>query len=216
MTSTRRDRKKYHHGDLRQALLEAACDHLRHENADTLSLRALAREIGVSQTAPYRHFDSRNALFAAIAEWGFRILEQELQASLHNGDDAVEALVKVGLTYLEFSVTHYEKYQLFFDSSMVDFEEYESLRDAGESSFRVMLGVIERGKAEGVFLDQPEEEMAAMVWSGIHGIASLLKTHKSSPDFQARPVGRALMYLVENRRQAVTQMLNSITRERIV
>ena len=46
---------RYHHGDLRQAILDAACEHLKHENADTLSLRALAREIGVSQTAPYRH-----------------------------------------------------------------------------------------------------------------------------------------------------------------
>ena len=56
-----------HHGDLRLAILKAACEHLRRENSEFLSLQALARGIGVSQTAPYRHFDSKNALFAGIA-----------------------------------------------------------------------------------------------------------------------------------------------------
>ena len=113
----------YHHGDLRLAILKAACDHLRRENAESLSLRALARGIGVSQTAPYRHFDSKNALFAGIATWGFQILSGQMQASLADQTSPMESFLSLGRCYLDFSREHAEKYQLFFDSSLVEFGE---------------------------------------------------------------------------------------------
>ena len=75
-------REKYHHGDLRQAILDCSCEHLlRNSGTDCLSMRAIAREIGVSATAPYRHFESKNALFAGIATLGLEILESQLRAS---------------------------------------------------------------------------------------------------------------------------------------
>ena len=102
----------YHYGDLRLAILKAACEHLRRENAESLSLRALARGIGVSQTAPYRHFDSNNALFAGIATWGFQILSGQMQASLEDQTSPVDSLLNLGRCYLNFSSEHDEKYQL--------------------------------------------------------------------------------------------------------
>ena len=117
----------YHHGDLRLAILKAACDHLRRENAESLSLRALARGIGVSQTAPYRHFDSKNALFAGIATWGFQILGGQMKASLADRTSPMESFLSLGRCYLDFAREHAEKYQLFFDSSLVEFGEYPSV-----------------------------------------------------------------------------------------
>ena len=114
--------KAYHHGDLRQALVDAACRHLLESGADTLSLRALARELGVSQTAPYRHFESKNALFAAVASHGFMLLVDQLNTAQKMQPDTRESLIEVGLAYIRWSETNPEKYQLCFDSSILNFE----------------------------------------------------------------------------------------------
>ena len=203
-------RHKYHHGDLSQALLDAACEHLRHETADTLSLRALARKVGVSQTAPYRHFDSRNALFAGIATQGFQILDQKLRAAQQTGDGVIDSFVEMGIAYLRFSVEHKEKYQLFFDASLVEFNEYPELQAASEASFNALLEVIRRGQRTGVFKARPEEQLAALTWSGLHGIASLLQINLDAEGFLEKPVGRALGYLAEDYRSVVVALLDAI------
>ena len=77
--------KSYHHGNLREALLDTAIERLREGGADNLSLRALARGIGVSQTAPYRHFEDKSELLAAMATNGYRDL---LRALREAGDTA--------------------------------------------------------------------------------------------------------------------------------
>jgi AcrR family transcriptional regulator len=213
MTAKESGRESYHHGDLRQAILEAACQHLRAQNTDSLSLRALARKIGVSQTAPYRHFDSRNALFAGIAVWGFNILEQELRQTL--ADDtgpASEKLVELGLTYLKFSQAHFEKYSLLYASNLVDFEEYEELQAAGSRSFDLMLQTIRQGREEGLFLDRPEEELAAVIWSGLHGMASLLQLDSNSEKFGDRPVSTAVKCLVNQQREMLQSLVSAIRR----
>lgn len=91
MTLKPKSNHAYHHGDLRQGFIDAACAQLRKASADQLSLRALARDLGVSQTAAYRHFASKNALFAAIATQGFEMLTAELAfaAASHRDDAAV-------------------------------------------------------------------------------------------------------------------------------
>lgn len=207
--------KAYHHGDLRQAILEAACSYLRNDNADTLSLRAIAREIGVSQTAPYRHFDSRNALFAGIATWGFQILEKRLQTSLVESLDSspFDQLVEMGMVYLHFAVEHYEKYQLFFDSSLVDFDEYPDLQAASSACFDLMLNLIIEGKRAGIYRDEDEEHLAAVVWSGLHGVASLLQINRHRAAPTERPVGRAIQYLVEERRAVLEAQLQAIMKQ---
>lgn len=210
-TKSDADRESYHHGDLRQAILTAACECLKNENADSLSLRALAREIGVSQTAPYRHFDSRNALFAGIATWGFQILERELEERLKGQEKtSPEALIEMGLTYLDFSETHSEKYQLFFDSSMVDFDEYADLQDASGHCFAIMLEVIEAGQRVGVYRVQAVEQLAAHIWSGLHGIASLIQLKGKRPTFLEKPTGKAIRYLAEERRQVISGLVDTI------
>ncbi len=200
----------YHHGDLRQAILEAACDHLRQENADTLSLRALAREIGVSQTAPYRHFDSKNALFAGVATWGFQILGSQMQASLADDMSPKESFLTLGHCYLNFSRAHAEKYQLFFDSSLVEFDEYPELQEASGLCFDHLLDVIRLGKQDGLFIEQEKEEIAAITWAGLHGMASLLQLDHKRQGLVDRPVGRAIRFLAEEQDQTLNLLLRSV------
>ena len=211
MTESQTGRDSYHHGDLRQAILAAACQHLKQENADTLSLRALARDIGVSQTAPYRHFDSRNALFAAIAVWGFELLGDQLaKACAGLEDDVTASMIAIGMAYLEFSQIHPEKYQLFLDSSLVEFDEYTELQEASSNSFEIMMAVIRRGKASGEFFDRPEEELAAIFWSGLHGIASLLQINHKREGFDQRAVGKAVKFLATSQQKVVESILGML------
>ena len=178
----------YHHGDLRLAILKAACDHLRRENAESLSLRAPARGIGVSQTAPYRHFDSKNALFAGIATWGFQILGGQMKASLADQTSPMESFLSLGRCYLDFSREHAEKYQLFFDSSLVEFGEYPKLQEASGVCFDHLLDVIRLGQQARLFVEREEKEIASIVWAGLHGMASLLQLEHGRGDLIDRPV----------------------------
>lgn len=211
MTETSDDLSgNYHHGDLRQAILKAACDHLQRENAESLSLRALAREIGVSQTAPYRHFDSKNALFAGVATWGFQILGGQMQASLAEPTSPIESFLTLGRCYLNFSREHAEKYQLFFDSSLVEFDEYPKLQEASGVCFDHLLEVIRLGKQDGLFIEKEEEEIAAIVWSGLHGMASLLRLDHKRQGKIERPVGKAIRFLAEEQDQSLSLLLRSV------
>lgn len=200
----------YHHGDLRLAILKAACDHLRRENAESLSLRALARGIGVSQTAPYRHFDSKNALFAGIATWGFQILGGQMQASLADQTSPMESFLTLGRCYLDFSREHAEKYQLFFDSSLVEFGEYPRLQEASGVCFDHLLDVIRLGQQDRLFIEREEEEIAAIVWAGLHGMASLLQLKHGRQGLADRPVGKAIRFLAEQQDQTLNLLLRSV------
>jgi AcrR family transcriptional regulator len=207
----------YHHGDLRLAILKAACDHLRRENAESLSLRALARGIGVSQTAPYRHFDSKNALFAGIATWGFQILSGQMHALLADQTSPMESFLAFGRCYLDFSREHVEKYQLFFDSSLVEYGDYPSLQEASGLCFDHLLAVIRLGQRDRLFVEREEEEIAAIVWSGLHGMASLQKLKRgregmipAPQHILDRPVGKAIRFLSEEQNQALNLLLRSV------
>lgn len=217
MTQTSQDSSgSYHHGDLRLAILKAACEHLRVENAESLSLRALARGIGVSPTAPYRHFDSKNALFAGIATWGFQILSGQLQVLLSEETSPMESFMNLGRCYLDFSREHAEKYQLFFDSSLFVFGDYPRLQEASGLCFEHVLGIIRLGKRHRLFVDREEEEIAAIVWSGLHGTASLLKLHHERPlpaayqQLLERPVEKAIRFLAEEQDRTLNLLLRSV------
>lgn len=167
--------RHYHHGDLRQKLIDAACAHLRSGSAHDLSLRSLARDLGVSQTAPYRHFSSKSDLFVAIAVHGFELLRDTVNEAGSNIDnDPEKLLIQQGLAYINWAEKHPEKYQLLFDSCLVDPVGNPELQKAGAGSFQLVLDTIEIGIAQGVFLDRPVVELGAMAWSFVHGSASLL------------------------------------------
>src|SRR5512138_2569100 len=103
----RRPRRRlvYHHGDLRRALVEAALDLVRMRGPEGFTLREAARRVGVSQTAPYRHFETKEALLAAVAEEGFRALHHRLaEAAASAGPDPLERLRAQGIASFEFYV----------------------------------------------------------------------------------------------------------------
>lgn len=164
----------YHHGRLREALLTEALQVLREQGAERLSLRALARTLGVSQTAPYRHFADKESLLAELATAGFQELSRAMQAAMERSAPAPgSALQAAGISYVVFAVEHPEQYRLMFGTYRVDKKRYAALVDASRDARGVLLGVIERGLDSRAFRREPAEILALAAWSIVHGLASL-------------------------------------------
>ncbi len=169
----------YHHGNLRQELLEHAEKHLVEGGVADLSLRALAREIGVSQTAPYRHFRDKNALLAALATEGFSRLMVILKPSGEE-PDPVEGMFKLGMAYIHFAQTNPEIFRLMFGPVLLPRKQFSELFAAGRESFYHLQRIIERGAAKGIFADDDIASLAHTAWAGVHGVTTLILDHGDS------------------------------------
>ena len=146
----------YHHGDLRAALLQAAGELLETQGSGGLSLREAARRAGVSHNAPYRHFPDRDALLAALAAEGFRML----------ADSQASAARERGLAYVRFALQHPQRFRLMF-GGVVPIGSYPELREQGLRAYKGL---------EDSFRDLGEDApvAAAAAWSLVHGLANLI------------------------------------------
>ncbi|WP_416306778.1 TetR/AcrR family transcriptional regulator [Neptunicella sp. SCSIO 80796] len=164
----------YHHGNLRQALMDGALHCIREHGAEHLSLRALARELGVSQAAPYRHFKDKIALLSALASDGFERLGKAMRHAFEQaGSDPESCLRQVGLTYVKFAMQHPETYRLMFGMKASDFNSKEMDAGHGEG-FCVLEDVIRMGLEGKVFAPHASSDIATAAWCMVHGYASLL------------------------------------------
>lgn len=165
-------RTSYHHGDLPDELMRLAVLHIAAEGTEKLSLRALAREAGVSQTAPYRHFPTKRCLLAAVATQGFGILHQRMLEAIAGQDSFEERFIAMGVAYVEFALSHPTHYHLMFGAVLGDFSDYDMLLNASADCFATVTDV-QHELVQGRGLEVDEQRLAGVVWAGVHGIASL-------------------------------------------
>ena len=161
--------RRYHHGDLRRALLEAAAAEIIRSGVAELSLRALARAAGVSHAAPAHHFGDKRGLLTALAAEGHRRLAQEMRDALAaSGGSFLEA----GVAYVRFAVSHPAHFEVMFRPDLHHRDDPE-LRAAGRESFGLLRGAAPGGgRAESApSAGPPPEALAA--WSLVHGLATL-------------------------------------------
>ena len=165
--------RPYHHGNLRSALLDAAERTMRERGVQELSLRELAREVGVSHGAPRRHFADRQALLDALAENGFERLRRELNAAARDaGEDFETRLRETGAAYIRFATRDPALLELMFAGKHRD--GAEGLQEAAERAFAVMLELIVQGQADGRLEPGDPERVGFVLFATIQGIASLL------------------------------------------
>jgi AcrR family transcriptional regulator len=168
--------RTYHHGALREALLEQAERTVRERGADALSLRELAREVGVSHGAPRRHFPDRQALLDAVAEAGFERLGAELRSALAGaGEDFEPRLRATAAAYVRFATRDPALLELMFAGKHRD--PTGALHEAAERAFAVMLELIGQGQAEGALEPDEPERVGLILFATIQGIASLVGAH---------------------------------------
>ncbi len=171
----RRAERGYHHGNLKEALLQAALDLIAQKGASGFTFADAARMAGVSPAAPYRHFRDRDELLSSIAQRGFEKFEAALASAWDDGrPDTLTAFERAGKAYLAFAREEPAFYSAMFESG-VPVDADPTLLAASERAFGIIRAAAERLAAlapPGV--PRPPALMIALhIWSMSHGIASL-------------------------------------------
>ncbi|MFP4565979.1 MAG: TetR/AcrR family transcriptional regulator [Spirochaetaceae bacterium] len=177
-------RNSYHHGNLKQALIEAATGMILESGIGSVTMRALARRVGVSPAAYAYHFPDKSSLLMAIATEGFRKLNAYFEPARSTGDPR-ERLRVLGERYIDFALTYPGHYRVMFgDHSTLDHSEpdEEFLSESG-AAFRLLLHAMEEVVPAG-----PETaralDGALTVWSQIHGAVLLWNTGMFPPPLE--------------------------------
>jgi AcrR family transcriptional regulator len=166
-------RARYHHGDLRRALLEEAVRTIRADGVAALTLRTVGARLGVSRTALYRHFADKQALLNAVAEDGFRRLGDALEraAARRAGPKGFEAM---GHAYVHFAVENPSHYRVMFGAWSRPTADDPALRAAGTRAFQLLVDALVVLQRDGVARrDDAPDRQALFVWAVVHGVAML-------------------------------------------
>jgi AcrR family transcriptional regulator len=170
--------RRYHHGNLREALLDRAQQMVRERGVAALSLRELAREVGVSHAAPRRHFADRQALLDALALAGFARLGETLRAAADGTDgtaDVAGSYRAVAHAYVDFAVRDADLLELMFAGKHGDDGEVNDTIDAAaQSAFGPVLTLIVDGQQAGILPTGDPERVGLVHLATIQGIATLL------------------------------------------
>lgn len=165
--------RKYHHGDLRRALVDAALALISEGELGTFSLREVARRAGVTPAAPYHHFKDKTALLAAVAEEGFVALGKRLEAAISPlpPNDLRGRFAAVGRAYLEFARANPAHYRVMFLPEIKTSQEHPSLHAAADRTLQVLANQVRSATPRA----SPQEVMVrtVLIWSAAHGLASL-------------------------------------------
>lgn len=159
----------YHHGDLRNALVEAAVQILSEKGVSGLSLREVARRAGVSHAAPYHHFADKDALLSAICDRGYQLLQQEMQKAHELGAVALDGVQNAGIAYARFAVTYPALFRLMYTLERPG-EPSEAWTQATTSMNEGMLQGI-----QGATGASPDEARMIQftLWAAMHGLIML-------------------------------------------
>jgi AcrR family transcriptional regulator len=165
--------EKYHHGHLREALIDEAFNQIEQEGAIALNLSKLAQKIGVSQPAVYRHFPNKQALTVSVAQRGFDQLAEALQqATQPVQNDAYEGIKVIANAYIAFALNHTEIARLMF--SMKERVTEPELYNASKSAAVPLFNIVEAAKRRDSLRNQDVEKTVRIIWAAIHGLAMLL------------------------------------------
>lgn len=181
MNTEQKEPTRYHHGNLRQALLAAARRLLETEGHSNLSLRKCADAVGVSATAPQNHFPNKTALLTALAAEGYAELETYMQKGINDAVDRDARRNAALLGYVAFAQDHPALYELMFARDRVSSNDPELLRHV-----RACFAILAENSRDFGRFDGDAEKVAArqqmFLWSLVHGYAQLLTANRFKKD----------------------------------
>jgi AcrR family transcriptional regulator len=171
----------YHHGDLKNALIQAGIEILSKEGVNAMSLRKVARRAGVSHAAPYAHFADKQALVAAISTEGYRKLYDKVyNAAQNHRGDPLRQLVEGAWAYVEFALNDSEHFRITLSGVVEKEKEYPAYVEISQKGFRLVVQLVEACQKAGVLNEGPPDLMAASVWGLVHGFVSLILENQIS------------------------------------
>ncbi|WP_062269908.1 TetR/AcrR family transcriptional regulator [Endozoicomonas arenosclerae] len=170
-------KKNYHHGDLRQSLINEATRMIADSGIEKLSMRGLAECVGVSRTAAYHHFKDKNELLCAIAEQGFSHWYDQMGSRLNEVPEDLEAWFRAfSHAYIDFARNHAEQYDLMFGRPIwKNGQPTESLRKISFEAFERYAEFVKKCLQGDQFSHgQDALRVAQVTWGSLHGLSRLL------------------------------------------
>ena len=165
------ERSRYHHGDLRRALLEAAAAEIADVGPSAISLRSIARRAGVSHAAPAHHFGDRAGLLAAVAAEGFRRMNEAMLAAAET--NAADPLTAIGRAYVDFARANPGEFAVMFRPELLAPDP--DLETHGAAAHQRLTEAI--AATPGAACDGEDPAVtSARLWSLVHGLATLVIT----------------------------------------
>lgn len=181
--------KPYHHGNLAAALVNAAARLVEDDGAAAVTVRAVARQAGVTATALYRHFADKEALLIAVATRGFALLVEHFARTAARDLPPRQRLLEQGLTYIAFAADHPHLHALMFGARVPGADGDDELGRWAEQSFRMLV----EATAACLPSDAGQDKVmstAIALWSLVHGYATLRRDGQLSgmpPDLLPDP-----------------------------
>jgi AcrR family transcriptional regulator len=166
--------------DFRERLCEAAERLFAEKGPDAVTMRQLAAELGVSPMTPYRYFQDKDDILAAVRANGFNRFAEALEAARATGGSPSARGAAVGEAYLDFAFEHPHTYKLMFELDQPHEEHYPELVAAGRRAQQTMTGYVDDQIANGVFKGDPAI-IGMMFWAATHGAVVLELAGKLAP-----------------------------------
>jgi AcrR family transcriptional regulator len=165
---------RYHHGDLRRALLDEAVRTIQTHGVQSLTLRTVGERLGVSRTALYRHFADKPALLAAVGREGFRLLRIALTEAWEQHGRGRAGFEAMGIAYVRFAVDHPSHYRVMFGGFIESCEKDAAFVEEARAAFQVLVDSLIEQQRAGLVRDDDPLLLARFIWSLVHGIAMLV------------------------------------------
>ncbi len=192
--------QKYHHGDLKNALIKAGIEILSREGVGALSLRKVAQRAGVSHAAPYAHFTDKQALIAAISTEGYRMLYEKLETARQRyAGDPLRQLVEAAWAYTRFALDDPDHFKITFSGSVEKEKDYPAFVEMSQKSFALVTELVGNCQEAGILEAGPLDAMTVSVWSLVHGYVSLLLESQISHTLTERMSVREMLIFVLSR-----------------
>jgi AcrR family transcriptional regulator len=167
----------YHHGDLKNALIEEALRMVEEEGVERISLRDITKRVGTSRSAIYRHFDSKEALMREVVMAGFARLAAHLEPALtREGLGTIERFRTMAERYMEFARSYPALYRMIFgERAMQARESVHDIEDPmQQTGFHALKSLVKRAQNEGLIKKEEPMIVSTVIWAMMHGQASLL------------------------------------------
>src|SRR5262245_8711689 len=171
-----RGRRTYHHGNLRQALVDATLELVAEHGPEAATVRDAAKRAGVSPGAPFRHFPNRKALMTAVAEEAMGRLREEIAAALskETSDDPLARLRAVGGGYLRWATRNPTHFRVISDRALIDFEGSVSLRKDNDELRALMADLLGEAQRRGLMPQRDLRSSVLLARATSYGLARML------------------------------------------
>lgn len=180
-------RTQYHHGDLKNALIEAGVEILSKEGVGALSLRKVAHRAGVSHAAPYAHFTDKQALIAAISTEGYKKLYERITQTIERyPGDTLRQFVESSWAYVAYALDEPDHFKITLSGVVEKEKDYPAFVEIARKNYHTLVEMVTACQAEGILNPGPPELMALSVWGLIHGFVSLILEGQVSHNLRER------------------------------